>query len=309
MLRGRAHLRGWILTVALLGTIWLLPGLAGAETLTLTPANAFNPIGTDHALTGTIDPATQGAKVFFQVGGLCSGGTDDGEPCFPADTACAVGGGTCEGPDQGTEFDCTTSDAGTCENGYPNTEGLGVNTIRGCALLKNDIGAVADYDACAADPNGILSAGDPAVKTWLAPFVTGGWTRGKGKTAAKGDGEIRVGPSGAITGRYHLHGNGVDCRLDTFTSMAIECTTGATPCLPKPPTSVNKITVDVEGTCKSCGAIQGTLVLIDNGKPGKADRVQWTTSAAGQCQPADVPDLPEGTISGGKITVHEGPHK
>ena len=64
----------------------------------------------------------------------------------------------------------------------------------------------------------------------------------------------------------------------------------------------------MEGTCKTCGTIEGTLVLIDNGTPGKTDRVQWTTSTAGQCQPSDVPDLPEGNLTGGEITVHEGPH-
>ena len=48
---------------------------------------------------------------------------------------------------------------------------------------------------------------------------------------------------------------------------------------------------------------------LDNGKPGKTDQVQWTTSPTGQCQPTDFPDLPDGTLTGGNIEVHEGPKK
>src|SRR5438093_11436346 len=104
MLTGRAGLRCLTIIVAVLGPCCLLPDRVGAETLTLSPANAFNPIGTDHTLTATITPATQGAKAFFQVGGACSGGIDDGEPCSPGGTACTACGGTRDGPAQGAGF-------------------------------------------------------------------------------------------------------------------------------------------------------------------------------------------------------------
>src|SRR5262245_59696140 len=110
---GRVTRRWWtvVVIVAVLGSLSLVPDGVGAQSLSLTPVNAYNPIGTDHTLTATINPATQGAKVFFQVGGVCSGGTEDGHACFPGETECSAGGGLCIGPDQGQEFQCTTGAA------------------------------------------------------------------------------------------------------------------------------------------------------------------------------------------------------
>ena len=305
----RGNGRRWVtLIVVLLGSVWLLPGQVGAgpsSSLALTPANAFNPIGTDHTLTATISPATAGAKVFFQVGGVCSGGTADGDACFPLDTACTAGGGACVGPDLGGEFDCTTGAPGTCEGSYLNTEGTGVNEIRACALTQDNLDSVADYAGCAADPDGIVTTGDPATKTWLAPRVDGGWDRGTGKTRTHGGGEFHVNSLGAIVGRYEIKNETESCRFDTFENLRLDCTTGNTPCISRPENVINKATVDMEGTCKKCGSIKGTLVVVDNGKPGKTDQVQWTTSTTGQCQPADFPNLPDGQITGGDIHVHD----
>ena len=333
MLNRGVGLRLLTFIVVLLGLCWLFPESAGAgeapSTLTLSPELAFNPIGTEHTLTATLDPATSGAKVFFQVGGTCSGGNNDGTACFPGGSEC-TGGGTCVGPDLSPpEFSCTTTcdndncdppsaGDGTCEGSYTNTEGIGVNKIRACARTELLAVGITDYADCADGP-GILSS-DPAsvTKYWLGTYVTSGWNFGKGsKPTHTGAGTFGIDPSGSgnIIGSYGIknHQTKVACVFDTFSNLQLECSGGGTPpCAGSPVSTVNKASVHMEGAC-TCGTIEGTLVVEDNGEPGKnKDKIGWTRKVGEgtTCTVAAFPDFgsPDpSTITGGNIQVHEGP--
>jgi hypothetical protein len=120
--------------------------LAQITTVTLTPAAAANPIGTQHTVTATASNASgsgvSGARVFFVV-------TADGS---------TVNG-----------FQCFTNASGQCSFLYEGPEWPRSDTITAC-VDRNDNGQVDPTDPCAA-----------ATKEWVFPASTPGASTGGGQ--------------------------------------------------------------------------------------------------------------------------------
>jgi hypothetical protein len=121
---------------------------AGADTVTLSPVDATNTVGTNHTVTATATAAGQpvpAATVLFNVAG--------------SDTASGF---------------CTTNSAGQCSFTYAGPQLPGADIITGCA--DNNHNNAAD----AGEPCG------QATKAWVLPSSTAGQSTGGGHLPATG---------------------------------------------------------------------------------------------------------------------------
>jgi hypothetical protein len=120
--------------------------LAQITTLTLTPAAAFNPVGTGHTVTAKASDASgagvSGARVYFDV-------TADGSSVV--------------------SFQCLTNASGQCSFLYQGPEFPRADIITAC-VDRNDSGSIDPSDPCAA-----------ATKEWVFPVSTPGASNGGGQ--------------------------------------------------------------------------------------------------------------------------------
>lgn len=164
--------------------------VAQVAAVTLTPAAAFNPVGTSHTVTATASNASgagvAGARVFFDV---------------TADGSSVVG------------FQCLTNASGQCSLLYQGPEFPRADAITAC-VDRNDDGALDPTDPCAA-----------ATKEWVFPVSTPGASNGGGQflDAATGT-DINFGFSfkggGGTKGSCHVNDKARDTNVKCLGVLA-----------------------------------------------------------------------------------------
>ena len=128
----------------------------GPASVTLTPPNAVNPVGTSHTVTATVNNAAGGpvqdSSVLFNVQGSVT-----------------------------TSGSCTTNASGQCSFTYAGPLLPGADIITGCADSNS---------------HGTANAGEPcgqATKAWVLPTSTPGQVTGGGQLPVTGTGQIAFG--------------------------------------------------------------------------------------------------------------------
>jgi Bacterial Ig-like domain (group 1) len=121
-------------------------------TITLTPADAANDVGTNHTVTARVQDA-------------------DGQPAATVVVLFTISGSTSR------SGSCTTDAGGQCRFTYAGPQLPGADLIRGCAD---------------SDGNGQVGQGEPcfeATKAWMLPTSTAGQVTGGGQVPAPGGGD------------------------------------------------------------------------------------------------------------------------
>ncbi|MFC2026481.1 post-COAP-1 domain-containing protein [Chloroflexota bacterium] len=227
----------------------------------MDPLEAYNPVGTDHTVSVQVTPALPGVIVNFVVEG---------------DNA---------------------------QTGEATTDGSGVATFSytGNSPGQDTIWAFIDLDDDDIWDDGVepKSTGDPAIKYWFQDnFLTGGGTIKDGKKPAWNlSGNVGYLPDGTIVGNFnivdHANKNHYKCH-NAFTSLVFSGTPTTSP-----PASYHIATFTGTFTDKDGATYELTIIIEDNGEPGKdTDKISVTG--------AGFPDIVLKTIDGGNYQVHDG---
>ncbi len=200
--------------------------------VSLSPATDFNPVGTDHTVTATLDPALSFIPVLFEV------------------TA---------GPNAGDSGTVSTDGSGEAAFTYMGDSDDGVDTIKACIDLDDN------GDCDGDDPVATVT------KTWFENFVTGGgkinfatgntkkaeWTFGGTVGFLEG-----VGPVGQF--QIVQHGSALACHFDTFTSLVFSGGPAESP-----PATHDTAVFEASGTCNDGSEPSVTVTIVDKAEPGK----------------------------------------
>lgn len=234
----------------------------------LTPDGAVNPIGTDHTVTATLNPALSYIPVLFERSGV--NGYDNTFGPIPHYVPYVTDGNG--------QIAYTFSGAVT-----------GVDTIVGCVDTSWYVTGGGICNAPFPEPS------DSVVKTWtVGNFVTGGGIIKSGKKVIMNfGGTVGRTDAGVIVGNYHIvdHVAKKSCHFKDITSLVFSGSTTTSPV-----SSLNIATFTANGTCNNGDTPSITVVIKDVAEPGKgSDTVNITGSLT-----------TGGTkvISGGNIQVH-----
>lgn len=237
-------------------------------TVVLTPDGAVNPIGTDHTVTATLDPALSYIPVLFERSGV--NGSDNTFGPIPRYVPYFTDGNG--------QVDYTFSGTVT-----------GVDTIVGCVDVSWYVTGGGVCDAPFDEPS------DSVVKTWtVSNFVTGGGIIKSGKKVIMNfGGTVGRTDAGEIVGNYHIvdHVARKTCHFKDIDTLVFSGSTTTSPV-----SSVNTATFTATGTCNNGDTPSITVVIKDVAEPGRgSDTVNITGSLS-----------TGGTkiISGGNIQVH-----